>query len=117
MKTNCGSSPESQTAESSRLENFVRQLSKDEISLLLYLETCLVDQAGRVGMEQMNKDDIEIAKRWNEEGFIKFGRILMTDIYPGSNRTHFVNFSDEAWTLAHLYRKVRGEKNKYIKVA
>lgn len=99
------------------VEPLVRQLSKNEISLLLYLETCLVDQAGRVGMPQMNQDDIDIAKQWTVEGFIDFGRIKMADIYPGSNRTHYVNFTDEAWTLAHHHRRVRGEKNKYIKVA
>jgi len=91
----------------------VKQLSKDEISLLLYLETCLVDQNGRVSSKHMNTDDKEIAKKWNDEGFIKYGRIKMADIYLGSDRVHYVNFTDEAWKLAHQYRKIRGEKNKY----
>ena len=42
-----------------------KPLSKDEKSLLLFLETRAVDYGGRVNVQHMNLEDMEIAKRWN----------------------------------------------------
>lgn len=82
--------------------------SREERSLLLYFETCAVDLSGRVDARRMNVNDFAIAKRWNEEGFISFGRIASAD----HNRQggHWVELSEEAWTKAHLERRVRHDR-------
>ena len=82
-------------------------MTKDERSLLLYLETRAVDYGGTVDTRRMNKEDFEIAKGWNESGFLKFGRIKFHDINPASHATHWCELSDEAWKLAHQERKRR----------
>jgi len=80
-------------------------MSKDERSLLLYLECRSVDYGGRVDALHMNAEDLTIAKKWNEEGFIEFGRIVYRNITNAG--TQFVKFSEEAWKLAHEERRAR----------
>jgi len=80
-------------------------MTKDERSLLLFLESCAVDQGGSVKSVHMNGADFEIAKRWNQEGFVKFGRIRSADLSRGGS--HWCALSDEAWILAHAERKAR----------
>jgi hypothetical protein len=87
------------------------EMTKDERSLLLYLETCAVDYGGKVESKHMNNDDFEIAKRWNESGFVKFGRIKFKSIIAGKD--HWCELSDEAWSIAHQERKAR--YNRIIK--
>jgi len=83
--------------------------TKLERSLLLYLETRAVDYSGGVDARRMNDEDIAIAKRWNDEGFIGFGRIAFRDV--GSPTTpagsvFWCELSDEAWSIvADLRRK------------
>lgn len=84
------------------------KMSRDERSLLLYLETRAVDCGGRVDTIRMNQDDFDIAKKWNDEGFIRFGRIVMR--HHNSEGTHWCLFSDDAWKLAHQERKARWER-------
>ena len=84
-------------------------LTKDERSLLLYLEWCLVDHRGFVDMQRMNAEDTEIAKGWHESGFIEFRRVKMKNI-TDSHCTHFVRFTDDAWKLAHQERKARSKR-------
>jgi len=89
------------------------KMTKEERSLLLYLETCLVDNYGKVCLAKMNSEDLEIAKRWSEERFIQFGRISFKDIIRKSHDkmcSYWVLFSDRAWKLAHEERKVRSER-------
>jgi hypothetical protein len=89
--------------------------TKEELGFLLYLETQAVDCGGKLQSARMNADDLEISKRWNESGFIQFGRIAFHDIktrgdtgeYP---RTHWVVLSDEAWKEAHAERKARCQR-------
>ena len=87
----------------------ITTLTRDEKSLLLYLESRAVDHSGKVAMEKMNDADRVNAKRWNEEGFISFGRIAHADIFSGSTATHWVHLSQEAWETAHLLRRKRAE--------
>jgi len=79
-------------------------MTSDERSLLLYLETRAVDHGGLVDIKHMNKEDMDIAKRWNEEEFIRFGRIKAHSIITC---THWCELSEEAWNLAHAERKAR----------
>jgi len=80
-------------------------MTSDERNLLLYLETRAVDFGGKVDTKHMNKEDMDIAKKWNDEGFVKFGRIKFHSIVDRS--THWCELSDEAWNIAHAERKAR----------
>ena len=53
-------------------------LSRDERSLLLYFESVCVDHAGLVDTRRMNADDIKIATKWDEIGFVLYGRVALT---------------------------------------
>lgn len=83
------------------------EMTRDERSLLLYLETRAVDFGGKVDVRHMNKEDMDMAKRWNSEGFLKFGRIKFHDILSKQSGTHWCELSDEAWALAQQERKAR----------
>jgi hypothetical protein len=87
----------------------LKTMTKDERSQLLYFETRAVDCGGRVNGAHMNAADMEIAKRWNAEGFVGFGRIASEHI--NSTGSYWCNLSDEAWALAAAERKARGERN------
>lgn len=91
-----------------KLTNF----SKDERSLLLFLETQAVDYGGAVDSRHMNDDDHEIITKWNKSKFIEFGRVAMDDIVKHSThcRTHWVTMSDEAMNLAHEERCERAKR-------
>jgi len=80
-------------------------MTEDERSLLLFLESRAVDQAGRVKTIHMNADDMEIAEQWNRDGFVKFGRIASEDLNEFG--THWCHLSDEAWGFAAAERKAR----------
>jgi len=82
-------------------------MSKEEISLLLFLECRAVDHSGRVKTIHMNTDDMKIAERWNEEGFVKFGRIAFANLTKGRDGTHWCHLSEEAWRVAAAERKAR----------
>ena len=86
----------------------VEELTRDEKSLLLYLECRAVDDSGTLDSRQMNQADFEIAKRWNESGFIKFGRIGSIDLRLG--RTHWCVLSEDAWIAAHKIRRLKSER-------
>lgn len=83
-------------------------------SLLLYLETRIVDYRGFVDPRYMNAEDFEIARRWNDKGFIVFRRIPFKKIEQLrmqkslDHSTSYVKFSKVAWNIAHRLRKVRG---------
>ena len=82
------------------LENL--DLNREEKSLLIFLESGAVEYGGRVDSRCMNKEDLGIAKKWSENGFINFGRIYSKDI--SAHKTHWVVLSSTAWTLAHKER-------------
>jgi hypothetical protein len=92
----------------------VREMTKDERSLLLYLETCATDYGGTVDQRHMNDEDREILERWTREGFMQSGRICFHDAETLSRHTrkvsHWVVLSDVAWTAAHAERRARYER-------
>lgn len=98
--------------ESITLENMTR----DERNLLLYFETRMVDYSGTIDSAHVNASDIEIAQKWNEIGFIKYGRIafkcLPLPSDSGKGRLTTCCFlSDHAWKLAHQERYARYQRN------
>jgi hypothetical protein len=78
-------------------------MTPDQVSFLLYLETCVVDQCGRVDSQKVNADDLAQAFVWAGEGFIGWGRVVSKD--GGGN---WVEFSDDAWITAHTQRRAKG---------
>lgn len=84
-------------------------MTKAEISLLLYLETCAVDNEGRVKDQAMNDEDFVIAKQWHIDGFIKFGRVASL-FCRDDGRNHWVELTGPAWTVVHELRRARAEK-------
>lgn len=86
----------------------LEDMSKDERSLLIYFESRSVDNGGTVDTRRMNDIDMEIAKRWNDEDFISFGRICFEDTEKDRGKfSHWCSLSDEAFGLAHSERKAR----------
>ena len=84
-------------------------MTKDERSLLLFLETCSVDYGGKIDARHMNAEDFRIAESWNKSGYIKFGRICWRDISE-DKRSYWVEFSEEAWKDAHAERRARYDR-------
>lgn len=86
-------------------------MTKDQKSLLMFLETCAVDQFGAVRVAHMNDADMRQARKWAKEGFIEFGRIAAADIVEHPHpRSHWVRLSPEAWSEAHSARGERAER-------
>jgi len=83
-------------------------MTKDERSLLLFLESRAVDNSGRVQTVHMNFDDMKTTERWNKEDFVKYGRIASEDL--NKYGTHWCQLSDEAWQLAAAERKARAAR-------
>jgi len=87
-------------------------MTKDEQSLLLYFETCLVDNRGQTRGARMNKIDFAIAKDLSKRGLVKFSRIPFEEIetqtpYPV---THRVQFANKTWGIVHKLRRKRAER-------
>lgn len=88
---------------------------REQLSLLLYLETCAVDGRGVVNQVHMNDDDRAQALRWAESGYIVYQHRPEEEIREmtrTSQKTHVVILSDAAWKDAHAERRARAERNK-----
>lgn len=85
----------------------ITEMSKDEKSILIYMETRLVDYGGLLDGPKMNKADLDAAKKFQEEGLLDFGRIPAALLEASKPSTHWVTFNDSAWILAHELRRVR----------
>jgi len=86
----------------------IKTMSRDERSLLLFLETRAVDYGGRVNLQHMNEEDMKITDIWNKEGFIEFGRIVIRN--HNSDGTNWCKLSNEAFKLAHEERLERANR-------
>lgn len=86
----------------------IKDMTKDEKSLLLFFETRQVDYGGRVNIQHMNNEDGDIAEKWNKKGFIGFGRIVIRN--HNSDGTHWCKLSDEAFKIAHKLRFERANR-------
>ena len=91
-------------------------MNKQELNLLLYLETRAVDYGGGVSAEHMNAEDFQIVKRWAEREYVEFGRICAADIRSQSpvatsrRATNWVVLSEQAWIDAHMERRARNTR-------
>ncbi len=87
----------------------IENMNKDERGLLLYFECQAVDYGGKIDLRRMNEIDMDIAKTWNENGFVRFGRIAARDIQklPSNVFSSWCVLSEDAWTEAHRERRAR----------
>ncbi len=90
----------------------LEEMTVEERSLLLYVETCAVDYGGLVHCQRINEADREILKRWDSEGFLSFSRITFKSlgILKDKHHTDLVRLSEEAWALAHEERRARSAR-------
>lgn len=84
----------------------LESLTRDERSLLVYLETCCVDYGGAYEPIRMNDVDRAILNTWADEGFVECGRIT-SSTWPTPSRCYWAQLSDEAFALAHQERLER----------
>ncbi|MFA5525775.1 MAG: hypothetical protein WC992_03025 [Acholeplasmataceae bacterium] len=95
-------------------------LTPDEQSLLLYLESRLVDHGGMLQGGPggaMNGEDFDIAERWHASGFIEFDELSEAEVNRRRGHTHRCRFSEEAWRMAHRLRRLRAEQETSTLIA
>lgn len=78
-------------------------------STLRYLESCLVERKGKVEERRLNQEDFSNIELMKGFDLIEFEEIPEEKNYR-SKYTHKVRFSDEAWNLAHKFRKEKSER-------
>lgn len=87
------------------------QLSSIQKNLLLYIESQLVDNRGKLSAEKMNHDDFQELKVFQALDLLDIEHGELQE-QKGEAWTHkVIQFSDDAWKLAHDVRKARGEKH------
>ncbi len=86
------------------------KLSKDERSILVYMECCIVDAGGMLESIRMNADDHENAKKFKDAGLIDFGRVPACLLSEGRGKNYWVTFTPEAWSLVSELRQIRARQ-------
>ena len=80
-------------------------LTTREMNTLLYLESCLVDQNGRLEAIRMNEEDWAVIEKMKDHITVIRGMSPMVD---GRHFTHRVTrFDQTAWEMTHQERQVR----------
>jgi len=87
-------------------------LTRNQVSLLLYLESTLVEYGGTVESNRMNKDDFDDVPRLTEAGLIAGFKRVPAKLLGTFARhvTHTVDFTEEGWRVAHQLRRERAER-------
>lgn len=85
------------------------ELNRQEQSLLLYLETCTVDNQCFVDLEKVNKEDIDLLQKFQDNGLISYGRYSMKSVF-GIKLGYWVYLTDAGFELAHTLRKERAKR-------
>lgn len=87
-------------------------MTKDEKSLMLYLETRMVDYAGTIDFVHLNDADIALLGEWEAAGFITQHRLTHASVQLLNKKstTNIVSLSDAAWELAWECRKERAAR-------
>ncbi len=84
-------------------------LTRDQKSLLLYLESRATDHAGKLKSEQLNDADRANLDAWNKTGLVKSGRIAHKDLINDGCHL-WAELSDNAWWLAHSLRRAKAKR-------
>lgn len=86
----------------------IKNMTRDEKSMLLYIETCCVDAGGLLEGRRMNIKDVEALDKLKKAGLLsQAGRIPFVHIDLG--KTHYAELSDMGFALAHELRKERAQ--------
>ena len=83
-------------------ERLSRHLNNEDAALLVLLENAAVTYRGVVNVLQLPAGGLSKAKRWNRQGYIKFGRIAEQD--ATERGSHYVQLSNLALRDAQLVR-------------
>lgn len=95
----------------------LKDMSKKERSLLLYLESRAVDNGGVVCMLRMNAEEITIAEEWKASGFLREWRRIPYHAITQQGESQLVELDPHAFELAHeerLERAKRLREDSYI---
>lgn len=98
------------TFDAMELDFEIGELTKDERSLLVYCESCLVDYGGLLEGQRMNEADLKALRKFEVSRILKYGRIpsALLGEYVGSRKpTHWVQFNKDGWIVAQELRKRR----------
>ncbi|MDR6397945.1 hypothetical protein ACTOWA_00425 [Herbaspirillum seropedicae] len=92
-------------------------LSRDEKSVLLYAETCMVDSSGLLESVRLNGEDLAALKRLQDAGLLNYGRVPSELLQQAKGKTYWVTFTERAWDIAHQLRRQRAEKPNTLRQA
>lgn len=91
--------------------------TKEELNLLLYLESRAVDHGGLLDTALMNDEDWAVLEDWADANpnYVQYGRLSHHDIdrigrYRAARITHWVRLSPEAVEDAQAERRARMER-------
>jgi len=89
-------------------------ITRDAVSLLLYLETRAVDHAGLVDSRHMSGDDFDLVNNLEADGYVAFGRrpakSFIDERGPQHYLTHWVRLLPRGWKKAHRERRAKAER-------
>lgn len=91
-----------------------KELTKDQRSALLYVETCVVDYGGLLEGRRMNTEDHESLRQMQAIGWLTWGRIpsslLGRHDFTHSTPNHWARLTASGWKVAHACRMIRAEQ-------
>lgn len=92
----------------------VENVTKDERSLMLYAETCMVDYGGLLEGVRMNEKDMEALASYKAQGLLDYGRIPHRAMEAMVARacTMWVEFTPKGWEFAHALRRAQCERSR-----
>lgn len=97
------------SANSETLDGLEGTFGKQDRNMLLYAESCCVDQGGLLEGARMNAADAASLKLFEKHGLARSGRVpgrlLLGNQTAG--KTHWVELTDLGWDLAARFRRFR----------
>lgn len=97
----------------------MRELTKDEQTLLIYCEARETDHKGYLDNRNLNAEDLATLRAWNAEDFVAFGRVPSEVIEDRGGRvssarteTLWCELSEEAVETAQELRRARGLRGR-----
>lgn len=94
------------------LQELAESLSKSEQSVILYLESCLVEQSGLFRARAFNEADWKLIERFEKVGLFVTHQIPSAAARKihGTACTHWVDFTDSGWLVAQAVRRLRADR-------
>lgn len=100
---------ETQIFNKTEIKTLCESLTKEEKSLILYIETRAVDHDSMIDTKQINATDEQILKKYHNEGWIKYGRVHSNHAIK-TGKGMYVLLSDELFEIAAELRKQRAKR-------